>query len=153
MKDMKDLIKDALTEAFTLLEKQRPKTKKEIRSIFIDVEPLGLLKFMKDNNVPDDAFFSVHDDSSPFSSQELLLSWYVDVPTTERDDLKYNRNRFNAIAWSRLYPIMIENGYKRVGFNSGLLSNFKDTTVYDMYIEKDFDRLVEYYSLPFIAFI
>jgi len=44
----------------------------------------------------------------------------------------------------------MKNGYKRTGYNSGLLKQFDDTTVYDMYISKDFDRLVKYYSLPFV---
>lgn len=44
---------------------------------------------------------------------------------------------------------MIVNGDKRQGFNSGLLKQFDDTTVYDMYMNDEWDRLVKYYSLPF----
>jgi hypothetical protein len=146
---MKELIKVALAEAFEKLEKQRPTTKKEVRDIYIDVEPKDLAKFMSDNNVPQDCWFSVQDDNAPFSSQELYLAWYVDVPTTEKDNLNFNRKRFRSIAWNTLRPMLLENGYERIGFNSGLLKHFKDTTVYDMYIDKDFDRLVEWYSLSF----
>ena len=39
--------------------------------------------------------------------------------------------------------------YKRVGYNHAQAKQFDDKTVYDMYIDGDFDRLVEYYSLRF----
>ena len=39
---------------------------------------------------------------------------------------------------------------QRVGFNSGLLREFADTTVYEMCINREFDRLVKLYSLSFI---
>jgi len=54
------------------------------------------------------------------------------------------------VAWAFIYDALIKNGYKRVGFNSGRLKEFNDTTVYEMYSSKDFDRLIKYYSLSFI---
>ena len=68
----------------------------------------------------------------------------------DKDKLKFRRKRFSTIAFKRVFDLLTTNGYKRVGFNSGLLRDYKDTTVYDMYMENDFDRLVKYYSLSFV---
>ena len=59
---MKDLIIQALNNAFGILEKQIPQTKKKTESIsIIDVKPSELLSFMKSNDIPNDAVFSVRD--------------------------------------------------------------------------------------------
>ena len=63
-----------------------------------------------------------------------------------KDKLLFKRKRFTDVAWKFVYESLIKNGYKRIGFNSALFKSFDDTTVYDMYIDKDFDRLVKYYS-------
>lgn len=54
------------------------------------------------------------------------------------------------IAFPLVSQLLRDNGYTRVGYNTGLLKEFDDTTVYDMYVDDDFDRLVKYYSLPFV---
>jgi hypothetical protein len=150
--DMKNLIIDALDEAYIRLEKQIPQTKKEMKTISIgDVKPLELTKFMKDNDVPDDAYFSGRDNGyDGWEVGDIVLAWDIDVPTNEKEKLKYSKDRFRNIAWQYVYRSLTTNGYTRVGYSSGLLKQFDDTTVYDMYMDKDFDRLVKYYSLPFI---
>ncbi len=146
---MKTLIIQALNDAYLNLNKRTPQTKKDTKSISImDVNPLELTSFMKDNNIPDDAYFDIS--YSEDSIDDNLLSWDIDIETTSKDKLTYNRRVFSTIAHKSLYDLVITNGYKRKGFNSGLLRDFDDTTVYDMYISNDFDRLVKYYSLSFI---
>lgn len=146
---MKELIIEALTEAIILVEKQIPETKKSSRSISIlDVKPIDLLSYMKDNNVPDDAEFDGKDNGDD-GWNDILLSWYINVPTTDKDKLKYKKTRFNNIAWKKVYELLINNGYKRVPYNTGLLKEFDNITVYDMFINNEFDRLVTYYSLAF----
>lgn len=146
---MKEFIKIALSEAFIKLEKQTPQTKKETKSLRImDVPPLKLLAFMKDNDVPDDAYFNGNDNGYD-AYDDFLISWDIDVPTTDKDKLIFKRRRFSDIAHSVLYPLLTSNGYKKCGFSSGLLRDFDDTTVYDMFVSEDFDRLVKYYSLSF----
>lgn len=146
---MKELLIQALDEAFVKLEKQVPQTKKQTKSISIlDVKPLNLLEFMKANNVPDDADFDGKDNGYD-GWNDILLSWSIDVPTTDKDKLDFKRRRFSDVAFKCVYDLLTKNGYKRNGYNTGLLKQFDDTTVYDMYMSKDFDRLVKYYSLPF----
>jgi len=145
---MKHLIIKALEKAFIILDKQTPQTKKETQSIsIIDVNPKELLKFMKENNIPDDAYFSGADNGYD-AWDDIVLEWEVNVPTTEKDKLSFKRKRFTSLAWKCIYDMLIGR-YERVGFNSKLLKQFDDTTIYDMYINKEFDRLVKYYSLYF----
>lgn len=146
---MKDLITQALNNAFLVLEKQVPQTK--LKAVYVnidDVSPLNIVSFMKENNVPDTACFGGKPNGYDAFDQ-VCLCYDVDIPTTDDDKLKFKRNRFSNIAWTKVYASLTQNGYKRVGFNSGLLKEFDDTTVYDMFINKDFDRLVKYYSLSF----
>ena len=146
---MKELIIQALNDAFVLLEKQVPQTKKKTESISItDVKPMDIISFMKDNNIPNDACFDGRDNGYD-AWDDILLSWEIDVPTTDKDKKEFKIKRFTGISWRFVYDLLTKNGYKRVGYNTGLLKQFDDTTVYDMYINKDFDRLVKYYSLSF----
>jgi len=145
---MKTLIIKALDRAWVQLEKQVPLTKKEIKNIIItNISPLDIPSFMKENNIPENAYFNAN--NIEMFTNDIVLEWDIDVPTTDEDKLKYKRKRFTSIAWYIVYNILTENGYKRKGFNSGLLKEFDDTTVYDMYQNKQFDRLVKYYSLSF----
>ena len=147
---MKELITSALDKAFELLEKQIPQTKKKTESVSImDVKPTDLARFMRDNEIPDEVCFNGKDNGYD-GWNDILLSWDIDVPTTEQDKMRYRVKRFTNVAWRFVYDILIKNGYKRTGYNSGLLNQFDDTTVYDMYVNKDFERLEQYYSLPFV---
>jgi len=149
---MKDLIKDALDKAMDIVNKQVPKTKRTVRSISIDgVKPLDLPKFMKDNNVPDDCHFDYKDNGFGDFDHDIMLSWFIDIPTTDDDNLRFRIKRFNNnVAWNTVRPVLLDNGYIRVGGGSLLLREFKDTSVYEMYcISGDLDRLVRYYSIFF----
>ena len=143
---MKDLIIQALNEASVILEKRTPSTKVNTIQVSIrDVNPLELLQFMKDNNIPDNAYFDGIENGYD-AYDDICLSYDIDIPTTNEEKLKYNRYHFIGIAWKLIFDIHIKNGYNMV-YNSALL---KDSDIYNMYINKEFDRIVEYYSLKFI---
>jgi hypothetical protein len=144
---MKDLIIAALDEAFITLVKRVPLTRKETKQKSIsDVEPLQIASFMEKNGIPNDAWFDGIDNGYDGYS-DVCLSWYIEVPTTKEEQLKYKRDNFERISHTLIFKTLKSNGYKRKGFLSSLLKEFKDTTVFDMYANKDFDRLVDYYSL------
>jgi len=146
---MKQLLVQALDNAFAKLEMLVPQTKKTEKSIsIIDVEPLQLTSFMKNNNIPDDAYFSGTDNGYD-GFDDIVLAWEVDIPNTENDKLIFKVKRFESLAGKFVYDLLTNNGYKRIGYNTALLKQFNDTTLYDMYMKKDFDRLVSYYSLSF----
>lgn len=146
---MKDLIITALNEANIILEQQVPKVKSEVKQIRIeDVEPLELIDFMKTNNIPDNAWFGGIDNGyDGFST--VCLNYDVVVPATEKDRRTFRRNRFTSIAFRCVSSVLSVNGYNRTVFNSAKYKEFSTSNIYDMYSDKEFDRLVEYYSLSF----
>jgi hypothetical protein len=147
---MKELIIQALSDAFVSLEKVIPQTKKKVESIsIIDVKPMELATFMKDNYIPENASFGGRDNGYD-AWDDIILEWDVDVPTTDRDKLNFKRKAFTNYANRAVYDLLLKNGHKRVGYSTSNLYQFDDTTVYDMYIKKEFDRLEKYYSLPFV---
>lgn len=149
---MRDLIITALDKAMITLNNQIPSTKKDTVIIDLDendISPVELSAYMKDNNIPDDACFITLEDDGAFGSNSTALCYDTDVPMTELDKLKFKRKRFTSIAFKFVYDVLIENGYKRVGFNTNKLRFFDNTTVYDMYLDTDFDMLENYYRLSF----
>jgi hypothetical protein len=160
--NMKKLILKALDEAFTILENQVPQTKKKTETISIqDIKPLELISFMKSNNIPNDAYFTGTDNGYD-GWDDIVLAWEVDVPTSEKEKLEYKNYRFQYIFFRKVYDLLIPNGYKRIPFqNQGRItykriSNnissiimFDNKSIYEMYIDKDIDKLVEYYSMYF----
>ena len=148
---MKELIKKALDEAYVVLEGRTPLTKKEEkRSLSVIGSTLSeLIQFSKESNIPADAELNgVNNGYDAF--EDIVFVWDIDVPTTDKDKIKFKRDKFSTIAHKIVYDLLLANGYKKIGFNSGLLRDFDDTTVYDMYIAGDFDRLVKYYSISFV---
>ncbi len=152
---MKDLIIDSLKDSLDILEKRTPKTNNFVKkSISImDVNPVDLKDFMSENNIPDTAYFDGRDNGYD-AWNDILLSWEVEVETktktTEKEELIYKRRVFSDIAFKLIYNTLINNGYKRVGADSSKFKEFDDTTIYDMYVNKDYDRLVKYYKLCFV---
>lgn len=159
---MKILLKKALDDAFIKLENQVPQTKKKTETISIqDVKPSQLMSFMKSNDIPNDAYFTGTDNGYD-GWNDIVLAWEVDVPTSEKEKLEYKNYRFHDITFKKVYDLLTTNGYKRISErNQGRItykkrSNttssiilFDNKSVYEMYIDKDLDRLVEYYSMYF----
>ena len=142
---MKELIAKALLEAFILLNKQEYTKKRECTSICVStISPFELVDFLLENEIPKDCWFTVDENQI-----DVCVTYNIMVNATDTDILKRKRNRFQSIAFRYVYTTLIENGYKRVGFNTGLLKEFDDTTVYDMYMNNDWNRLEKYYSLYF----
>ena len=84
--------------------------------------------------------------------------------TSEKEKLEYKNYRFHDIAFKKVYDLLTTNGYKRIsdrnqgritykqrskysGISSIIL--FDNKSVYEMYIDKELDKLVEYYSMYF----
>ena len=160
--NMKDLILNALNDAFTTLENQVPQTKKKTETISIqDVKPSELMSFMKSNDIPKDAYFSGTDNGYD-GWNDIVLAWEVDVPTSEKEKSEYKNYRFHDIAFKKVYDLLTTSGYKRTSRRdqgritykkrSNAISSiimFDNKSVYEMYVDKDLDKLVEYYSMYF----
>ena len=160
--NMRNLISKALNDAFIILENQVPQTKKKTETISIrDVEPSQLMSFMKSNDIPNDAYFTGTDNGYD-GWNDIVLAWEVDVPTSEKEKSEYKNYRFHDIAFKKVYDLLTINGYKRISETdrdritykkrSNTVSSiilFDNKSVYEMYIDKDLDKLVEYYSMYF----
>lgn len=160
--NMRNLISKALNDAFTTLENQVPQTKKKKETISIqDVKPSQLMSFMKSNDIPNDAYFTGADNGYD-GWDDIVLAWEVDVPTSEKEKLEYKNYRFHDIAFKKVYDLLTPNGYKRInGTDRGrvtynkrsntvsYITMFDNKSVYEMYMDKDLGKLVEYYSMYF----
>lgn len=147
---MRKLMIKALNDAYIKVVRSVPHTKMQATSISIqDVRPLDITDFMLRNDIPDDATFGGNDNGYD-AWDDICLCWDIIVPTTDKDKLEFKRKRFSSdVAFRKVYNLLLANGYKRIGSNSALFKEFDDTTVYDMYVNKDIDRLEKYYSLFF----
>lgn len=147
---MKDLIIKALDEAFELFKRKVPQARKKEESLDIShVSPFVLPSFLKENNVPNNAYFSYMDSGK--RNTGTYLCWEVEpAPMTEEDRLTWKRQNFTSVAWSFVVHVLTKDGYKHRNRDYWLATEYPDATIYDLYIAKDFDRLVEYYSLQLV---
>ena len=160
--NMRNLLSKALNDAFITLEKQVPQTKKKTETVSIlDVKPSQLISFMKSNDIPNEAYFSGTDNGYD-GWNDIVLAWKADVPTSEKEKSEYKNYRFHDIAFKNVYDLLTTNGYKRINRQdnsritykkrSNTISSiimFDNKSVYEMYVDKDLDKLVEYYSMYF----
>lgn len=148
---MKDIIIEALDNTFNSIIQKTPKTKMTTDSVSIeDVNPLDIPTFMKDLNIPDDAYFDgTANGYDGWIPGDIKLSWDFEIPTTEADNKKFMEKRFSGVSSKNVYNILITNGYKRINGHSSRFLEFRDNSIYDMYLKKDFDKLVKFYSLVF----
>ena len=149
---MKNLIKQALDEVYKVAEDLTPEKMTISKTVSIEeVEPVELKQSMEENNVPDSAYFHIQTiESFTFTPDiELYLCWREEVDATKEYKEQQKRKAFKTRHFKAVYNAMTSNGYRRIGCSSAMFKKFDNTTAYDMYVEKDFDRLVEYYSLRF----
>jgi hypothetical protein len=144
---MKELIIEALHQAFDILQTQIPKTINKEKKIDIScTDPFNIATLLKINNLlQGKSYFSWDEDS-------LYICWYVEKVPTDSYILQFKREKFYNIAWNCIYKSLTNNNYIRIGFDSILLKQFEPfhpTMIYDWYINKDFDTLVKFYSFRF----
>ena len=146
---MKNLIIEALDAAFAVVESEIPKEKEQEKTVSIlDVRPIDLPTFMESHGIPETAHFW-RTDNGYDAWGDIVLSWEEIVPTTETDKLIFAIKRFDVVAFRHIYDKLTKSGYIRTPVDSKLLRPYLNTNMYDLYIEKDFDKIVEYYSLYF----
>lgn len=146
---MNDLIIQALNGAYEKAEKNTPQTKKVEKTIrILDVKPIELPKFMRENNIPDDADFCGVDNGYD-GWNDFVLCWYVDAPLTESEQLENKKKRFTYLAYKSVYDLLTNNGYKRVPVDSSVFKAYSEASLFEMFMKKDFDWLATYYSFYF----
>lgn len=146
---MEDLILSALSVALEKLERQVPLTKNEEHFISLSgVDPLKLHEFMREENVPEDAWFDgIANGYDAFS--DIGLMWWTKIATTQHDKLKFKTERFDDIAWNCVRDILVANGYKVCPIDYGFLREFKCDNLYAMYTKGEYERIFKFYSFRF----
>lgn len=142
---MIDILKEILPLAMEKTIKQAPKVKMiGVEKDISDVKPQDLQTFMEENNIPEHAEFSTMDeDYGIIETNNCCLYWNESVPTTDVEQQYYIVRRFDQVLWGFLYKRLTENGYTRTGCCSSIFKKYP--SVYEMYMDKDFERLEEYY--------
>lgn len=141
---MKDILKEVLNEVHTRALRTVPLTYKVWKNSpsILDVLPKDLPSFIEKHGIPENAGFDVDDDNNP------VLSYKTEIPTTARDKVNHIKKTMNNCG-PTIFKALTEAGYRRVGFDSGKLREFADTSVYDMWFNDEWERLTKYYSLYF----
>jgi hypothetical protein len=140
------IIKAELDRIFKKITDQAPTTKAKFHSISImDVNPLELITFMKENNIPDDAEFEGVDNGYD-AYNDFALGWRTPIPTTEKDRDYWVKERFNRNAVTALHQGLVKDGYYKKGFDSILYRKFVKTSLLDRFLNDDLESIVEYYS-------
>jgi hypothetical protein len=81
---------------------------------------------------------------------EIELEYYVDVDKTPSEIEAERKRRFNNSYFYNLNMKLIQLGYVRINtIYSRDFKKFENTTVYDLLIDEDSQRLIEYISLRF----
>lgn len=140
---MKEQVIEALTTLLKKIKLSTPLVESYTRSLSLeDVIPCNLSKFMKENNIPDDSWFFSDD-------EDEYICWTAEKEATPEYMEKDTRRRFRNKAFPNIYKLYISNGYKRVGFNSGLLRQFPTTNLYDLFTNCDYENLMKFINLHF----
>jgi len=88
-------------------------------------------------------------DSNGFDGTEIYLSWEEKRNRTQKEIEAYKRKRFTNVAYRFVYDALTASGYKRVVYDTANLRRFDGTTIYDLFIEENYESLLDYYSLGF----
>ena len=144
MENLKLLIINALNEVNERVERITPQTRRETKYVDINVNPHELGVFLMKNNIPKDSWFDIdqYDDC-------ICICYYIDVPTSDNEKLDFKRRTFDNYSFKKIYDIFIANNYIRIGIPSNLLKPYTNWCKYDMYINKEYDKLIDYYSMYF----
>lgn len=139
---MKNIIKTALDKTFDHCKKLYGDHKTVEKSISIlDVNPLELRSFMRENNIPDHAEFSGKDNGYD-GWDDIVLAWTVKEKMTDQEkNILYGEN-FYRISQYYVPKIMRQNGYTPVDSISESVSEL----LYEKYMKGDFDDMAELYS-------
>lgn len=140
---MKKIIQGALNEAGRLLIKQMPINKFVSKSELITGMTLTQATAYC-LNAPATAYLTSGDDGN-----EVYLEWQEKISVTGEDLAEFKQKRFPSIAWQCVYNALTAAGYNRVGFSSCLLKQFDGVSLYDKFLDADFDFFVSYYSFRF----
>jgi len=153
-------LKTICDNAITNIKEKTPKVIKKNKYIELITEDslvssylFELKKIAKEYGIEDvnqmEIFYQCDENYGTEDDSGIYTVVQVDYELSDKElEQIYNR-RFENRLWKMIYAEFIELGYKRAGYDSRDFKEFDDTSVYKMYKNKEFDRLLKYYSLKF----
>lgn len=146
---MTDLIMTALNQRWKADLKRANSPKKEFVEVDItDVNPMDLVEFMRENNIPYTAAFDISDDWE-YNCPSPVLCYHKSVEKTDEEKINDAIALFNKYGNTAVLKALREAGYKRKKYSPNLKDIKAFGDLYDMYINKDYDALKKYFALYF----
>lgn len=149
--DFNNIIIPVLQDVLSRTKAPATKVVSQYSNSIADMTFEQLSQYVKENDIPAQAFITIQKEYSFLGEDEnIVLEWHIKVPTTAEEKEDAIKRWFNtSVSFRAVSDALIKMGYKRVGVNCINFKEFKDTTVYDMFVNREFDRLQRYYSLYF----
>jgi hypothetical protein len=145
---MKELIIEALNIAFERVKARAPQKKDKTITLGIHgLTPCEVAKLLLEENVPEYAEFDWDDQ---------VITWISKVNPTDRETQTYIECEFSRIAWDEIHLALIREHYQRVNHTMSTLNHwisfatYRNPMIYDLYIKRDWDTLVHFYSVVFV---
>ncbi len=150
---MKSLIMRACEEAEAKIARAaNNQTTTQYHSLSLeDVNPYDLPEFLEQNNVPRNAYFNCTCDIDNYESGEVEVGWVTEefLSAKAREEYRNTPGRFNNYVWRIIYQELTAAGWKRIAFCTSLLIPFRGTSVLELYHNREWGRLEDYYRLYF----
>jgi hypothetical protein len=148
-----DNVMDTLKEKTPKVIKKDKYIKLITEDSFVSSYLFELKKIAKKHGIEDinkmEMFYQCDENYSAEDDSGIYTVVQVDYELSDKELEKIYNRRFENRLWKIIYEEFTNLGYKRVGFDSRDFKEFDDTSVYKMYKNKEFDRLLKYYSLKF----
>ena len=142
--DMKEIVLPVLQQVYesAIADAEKESVRKYQYSPIGQMNIDKLQQYMVKNNIPASAELVVID-------SEITIKWEKNIPLTTKEKEEYVEKCVNYRNFTLVDNSIYEKGYKRKAISRIRLSDFNDTSVYHMFIKKEYDRLQKYYSLFF----
>ena len=137
---LENLLEELRSQEYTKTIHRKELTSCDINDIIATATYLS-----EETGVPIDKAYVDYDCDSFVSEMYVVIPIKVVLDGDEKEEAV--KEKFNANAYSRAAKKLKELGYVRHGFPSNLLAEFDDTSIYDMFVNKEFDRLAKYFGL------
>lgn len=140
--DMKEIVLPVLQQVYesAIADAEKKRVRKYQYSPIGQMNIDKLQQYMVKNNIPASAQLIIID-------SDIYIKWEIYIPMTEKEKNNFIEKYVNYREFSKVDDILYEKGYKRKAISRLRLSDFNETTVYHMFIKKEYDRLQKYYSL------
>ena len=122
--EIKDLVIQGVTESFEQMERTTPTTKGKRHFISVlGATTSELLEIIEKNNIPKEATLEGEQNSYD-AFDGFGLEWYTEIPNTQTDRDKYQKDWFNRNFGNKVGYLLKDKGFKRLTYNNRVMRKF-----------------------------